>query len=644
MRIDRNRLGVAALCLAATALLLGASSGSPSPAPAGQIACADLATTHWGGFRVDSAEVQGAEGDSPAHCRVTGTIDSEIHFELLLPLPDAWNGRFVMGGGGGFVGTIDNQAMTLYANPATPLARGFATVATDTGHRGSAIDARWALDREDREVNFGFRAVHLTSEVAKTIIRLHYGRDIDYSYFLGCSRGGGYAMMESQRYPDDFDGIVGGAPAYDWTGVGTLFLQITQAMYPVPTAGAGPVVTPEARRLLSNAILEACDDLDGVADGILNDPRTCSFELDDLPRCTAGASGSACLTQAQLDAIKVVYRGAVVGGTVVYPGFPFGGEAEAGGWGQWTVGAANALGPGTPSLHYAFSTQFYKYMVFDDPEWSYADYDFSTWARDTRHIGELLNATDTDLTPFKVAGGKLILWNGWADPALTPLGTIKYYEGVQSRDPDVRRLRPAIPSAGRPALLRRTGPRSCGLALGDPTLGRGGTGARAPDRVEGGRQGQSDAAAPAVRVSGRSTVRRRRGREARRELHVRGRAIARQGRRPWKRSPGRSTRPLGRREFLRTAVAKVGVALGAFALGYLVDDLWARLVRGLHLERERYPKVVLGRYRVHHNVVGWVAVAVGVFWHPVLLIPFGLGMILGHRRRDRLFWFIERVG
>ena len=160
--------------------------------------------------RVVSAEIVEADSVSPAHCKVAGLIGPEINFELLLPAE--WNGKFVMGGGGGFVGSVPNQAQEGLSAGPTPLQRGYATAGTDTGHSGTGIQAEWALNHEERELNFGHRAIHLTADVAKTIIETFYGDEIDYSYFFGCSRGGGQGMMESQRYPDDFDGIISAAP------------------------------------------------------------------------------------------------------------------------------------------------------------------------------------------------------------------------------------------------------------------------------------------------------------------------------------------------------------------------------------------------------------------------------------------------
>lgn len=421
--VSKQPLPVAALVLLTAAVPLGRPE-RPPVAP--QVACSSLASMNWGGFAVEVAEVRPAGDGSPAHCFVRGTVDTEIDFELLLPRPADWNGRFVMGGGGGFVGSIDNQALAF----ASPVARGYATVGTDAGHDGaSAVDARWALNRVDREVNFGYRAVHVVADAAKAIIRLHYGRDIDNSYFLGCSNGGRQAMMESQRYPDDFDGIVAGAPAYDFTPLLTKAIQIQQAMYPDPDELRAPVVTADARRLLANRFLEACDEEDGVADGIVSHPRDCDFEPEELPRCSADDGD--CLTPGQLEALRRIYRPLRVGDDEVYPGFPYGAETAAGGWQTWVTGGENAIAPGVPSLQYGFGTQFFRYMAFDDPEWDHASYDLSRWAADTREIGRFVDATDPDLTAFRVAGGKLILWHGWADPAISARSTVDYLEDVR---------------------------------------------------------------------------------------------------------------------------------------------------------------------------------------------------------------------
>ena len=393
--------------------------------------CSALSSMTLIDFEITESRHVLADVAGPAHCRVQGVIDTEINFELLLP--DVWNGRFVMGGGGGYVGTVQNASLD-YGDGPGALARGYATVGTDTGHSGSGVEAAWALGGRERQINFGYRAVHLTAEAARSLVRHYYGRDEEYSYFVGCSRGGGQGMMESQRYPDDFDGIVAGAPAYDWTAFAAGFVQTQQNIFPDPFELDTPVITSANRSLLHDAILEACDDSDGVSDGVLNDPRSCGFTPDALLRCENEIAGTECLTTRQLDAINAVYAGPASRGESIFPGFPFGGENDKGGWDRWIVGAER----GMPSLHFGFGTELFKYFVFDDPDWNYAGYDFSTWAEDVADAAAILDATDTDLRSFRDAGGKLILWTGWSDSAITALGTIGYYEDVEEGDPAVR--------------------------------------------------------------------------------------------------------------------------------------------------------------------------------------------------------------
>ena len=397
--------------------------------------CTALSSMELIDFRITDSRQVRAEGAEPGHCRVHGVIDTEINFELLLP--DDWNGRFVMGGGGGYVGTVQNAALGYGEGPGA-LERGYATVGTDTGHAGTGIEANWALGHDERQVNFGHRAVHLTAEAARSVVRHYYGRHEDFSYFVGCSRGGGQGMMESQRYPDDFDGIVAGAPAYHWTAFTAGFVQTQQKIFPDPSYLDTPVITSENRILLHEAILEACDALDGVSDGVLTDPRACRFTPDSLPRCENDVAGADCLTPEQLAAINAIYGGPLSRGVSIFPGFPFGGENEVGGWDRWIAGADLWAERGVPNLHYGFGTELYKHFVFDDPDWDYTRYDFSTWAEDVAETAAILDATDTELGPFRDSGGKLILWTGWSDSAITALGTIGYYEDVEAGDAAVR--------------------------------------------------------------------------------------------------------------------------------------------------------------------------------------------------------------
>ena len=365
------------------------------------------------------------------HCKVDGTIGDEIQFELLLP--DDWNGKFMMGGVGGFAGSVGNQARF-------SVNRGYATAATDTGHQANGIRADWALNHWERQVNYGYLAVHRTAEAAKAIIRAYYASPPRYSYFDGCSNGGRQALMEAQRFPEDFDGIVAGAPAHDFTGVLGAFLYNIQRIFPDRSEPTKSLISAENRRLLQSTILEQCDRLDGVEDGILDDPRECPFQLSSLPQCPGGKPAAHCLTAAQREAIAAVYDGPRNQDGPIYPGFPLGGEQEEAAWESWITGPSPRLLEefGEPSAQYGFGTQGFKYLVFQDPEFDYLGYDFATFGQDTQRLSSIADAMNPDLSEFKKAGGKLILWHGWVDAALSALSSIDYFRAVEARDAELR--------------------------------------------------------------------------------------------------------------------------------------------------------------------------------------------------------------
>lgn len=356
------------------------------------------------------------------HVEVKGVIGGSIRFELLLPT--AWNGRFVMGGGGGFVGSIQNAARD-------SVNRGYATVGTDTGHEWEpGYMAGWALDNLEAQVNFGYLAVHRTAEVAKAIIRAYYQRDTEYSYFVGCSRGGGQAMMEAQRYPKDFDGIVAGAPAFNWTGIAAAMVAIAQALYPDPAHLDSTVLSKEALEKLAAGILAQGDAQDGLKDGVVQDPPAMHFDLAKVPG----------LTEQQRKAIQVIYQGAQNAKGVIYPGYTPGAEVDPGQWVAWIVGPIPQLlaKDHVPDLTFAFGTQIFKYLVFDNPDWDYSTYAFANFQKDTRLAAAFLNATNPNLDALKAHRGKLILWHGWADPALPPQATLDYYSQVLAHDPQAQ--------------------------------------------------------------------------------------------------------------------------------------------------------------------------------------------------------------
>jgi hypothetical protein len=359
-------------------------------------------------------------------CRVLGRISKEINFELLLP--NQWNKRFLMSGGGGFVGSIQN-------NMRADVNSGYATVGTDAGHKGSGVDASWGLNNMERQIDFGRLAIHLTAAVSKYLIRTYYCSDPAYSYFLGCSRGGGQAMVEAQQYPEDFDGIVAGAPAFSWPAIGAKFIQNSQKNYPDPKDLGKPVITKDNLWLLQEQVLKQCDALDGITDHIINDPRACKFDFSMLPVCSDSLANANCLTAQQLAAIRTVYTAVTNNKDTIYPGFPFGAENEPGSWDLWIAG--NNPNMKMPSLHYLFGTNVFKYLIFNNPDWDYSKCDLSNFFEETRYAAAYLDATQTDYSEFHNRKGKMIMYHGWNDPALSAFATIKYYQEAEKKDKDL---------------------------------------------------------------------------------------------------------------------------------------------------------------------------------------------------------------
>jgi len=363
--------------------------------------------------------------DGVHYCKIRGLIGKEINFEL--QLPDRWNSRYIMQGNGGFAGSI-------HVNPDFAK-KGYASSGTDTGHKGNGLKADWALNNMERQLNFGHMAVHRTSVISREIIRQYYGSDSEFSYFIGCSRGGGQAMMEAQRYPEDFDGIVCGAPAFNWPAIGAEFIQNSRACYPDASKINESVISRANLELLQNLVLDQCDAVDGITDRILNDPRDCDFNFDLLPICPENTEGDDCFTPVQIEAIKLIYAGVSNQKGPIYPGFPLGGENENGGWFHWIVGPAPAtLELNFPSAQFGFGTEMFKYLIYHDPDWDYQDHDFSNFFEDTRFASSFLDATSTDYSDFKALGGKMIIFHGWNDPALSAFSTIEHYEAAKQED------------------------------------------------------------------------------------------------------------------------------------------------------------------------------------------------------------------
>ena len=391
--------------------------------------CEQLLNLRLPEIKVNAAEMiqtpESTASNGGAYCKVSGTIGKEIEFELLLP--SKWNKRFVMGGGGGFVGYVMNRA-------GNSIKDGFATVGTNTGHIGT--DAKWALNNMERQLNFGHLAVHRTAVAAKGIIYYFYGLYPRYSYFVGLSRGGGQAMMEAQRYPEDFDGVVAGAPAFNWVGQAAKFIKDTKVIYPDPTKDTVPVITKDNLRLLQEKILQHCDGLDGIRDSILNDPRDCGFNINDIKICPGNVSAADCLTQKQLEAIKIIYSGVSIGVKTLHPGFAFGGEDDKTGWLSSIVGPNKGSSP-YPSWQAFYGMETFRYLIFNNPDWDYSRYDFSKVYTDTRYAASYLDATQTDYSGFRKKGGKMIIYQGWIDPLISALDIIDHYEKANALDAEL---------------------------------------------------------------------------------------------------------------------------------------------------------------------------------------------------------------
>lgn len=390
----------------------------------------------------------------PAFCRVTGVIsptpDSNIRFEVWMPSAD-WNGKFEGAGNGGFAGVIN------YSDMAAAISRGYATASTDTGHQAGGTDAAWALGHPEKIADFGYRAIHETADKAKAVIGAFYGQGPHHSYFASCSNGGRQALMEAQRFPADYDGIIAGAPANFWTHLLTAAVFDTQATLTDP----GSYIPSRKLPAIQAAVLSACDALDGVKDGVIESPAQCHFEPATL--LCRGPESDSCLTAAQVEALTKIYTGPRRSkGEQVFPGYSPGGEAEPGGWGAWITGAAPQQ-----SLMYAFGTQFFKNMVFADPAWDFRTFqvDRDTQAADDK-MGRMLNATDADLKRFKERGGKLILYHGWSDAAIPAQSTIDYFQSVVSK-------MGATDSASFVRLFMVPGMQHCGGGSGPNSFGPG---------------------------------------------------------------------------------------------------------------------------------------------------------------------------
>ncbi len=384
-------------------------------------------------LQIDAVGVDAAAG-VPAHCRVSGVLAPEIAFEVSLPAH--WNGRFYMIGNGGHAGeSLQDPTRVSQRNAA--LQAGFAFAQTNTGHDArKEPGASFVMSNPAKAIDYAYRAVNLTAVTAKHITRSYYGQDIARSYWNSCSNGGRQGLVEAQRYPQDFDGILANSPWVNQTGftLGAIWNQ--QAIDAAPLSAA-------KLALLGKAVMAKCDALDGLKDGQIEDPRRCSLDVKtDVPACAAGMDNDTCLTAAQSAAVLKIYGGPISHGRQIFPGFmpgseglvpgPGGTGAAVSGWMNWIIPAQ--ADRKAADFNLAEGTMRYLVHTPPQPGYDYRGFDFE---RDTHLLdawGQLVNADNPDLARFNRRGGKLIMTYGWADPVLQPMAGVDYYEQALARN------------------------------------------------------------------------------------------------------------------------------------------------------------------------------------------------------------------
>ncbi len=374
-----------------------------------------------------------ASDAAPAYCRVTGQLSPEIAFEVSLPAK--WNGRFYMIGNGGFAGdALDNPGRVTQRNEALRL--GFAFAQTNTGHDSrKETGATFVLSNPQKAIDYAYRAVHLTAKTTQEIAKNYYGKAVSRAYWNSCSNGGRQGLIEAQRFPDDFDGIVANSPWVDQTGFTIGAMWNEKALSAVS-------LTPAKLALLGDRVMAKCDAVDGLKDGLIDDPRKCDFDpARDVPVCDAGADGPGCLTHEEAAAVAKVYSGPLSNGKLFFPGYMPGSEAVVpslfgGGSGSGWLNVIVAAQPDRKPADFNLAEGTIRYLAPKPPK---PDYDYQTFDFDRDiHLlddwSKLADAKNPDLSKFKKRGGKLLMTYGWADPILQPMMGVNYYEQAVAKN------------------------------------------------------------------------------------------------------------------------------------------------------------------------------------------------------------------
>lgn len=459
------RVHICRIVALAGALILAGEVVAQAPARSAERIVADAAQcTKLRGLRVDPARIgvpsglvtitaaatdsePAAVGAATPFCKVSGEIAprtagaSPIRFEVNLPA--TWNRKFIMTGGGGFNGVILGGRGPLRDAPGgipTPLAKGYATASTDSGHQVSSRDdpepARFTLNDEMMR-NFAFEAYKKTSDVARALMQSYYGKPVRYSYYFGGSEGGREGLTMAQRYPKDFDGIVSVVPVISWTGLMSSFSRL------IPTQAVGGGIDRDELQFFANAVMASCDALDGISDGVVNNYLAChrTFSVESL-RCPAKPGTARCLSDPQIATLKSAYEPtalpfAVANGLATYPGRLFGGEIQVPGdnFARWISNGKPISNPLTPQdpRGAIYGSNFIRYLIAKDPNYDIAKFDPANFEARIKEISALMDSTNPDLSAFRKHGGKLIIRENAGDSAQSAHAGFRYYESVVAR-------------------------------------------------------------------------------------------------------------------------------------------------------------------------------------------------------------------
>jgi len=368
---------------------------------------------------------------APAHCKVTAVLkpssDSSIRMELWLPPADKWNGKFEAVGNGGWAGSIQGLGSSAQPTqvPAMVLAlrSGYATAGNDTGHEGP--NGQFTFGHPEKVKDFAYRAMHEMTVQSKALIKVFYDQGPRLSYYNGCSTGGRQGLMSAQRYPEDFDAILAGAPANDH-----IYLHAGDMARMIDIFKDPEGLIPQAKQdMLTKAVMNACDATDGVKDNLISNPMACEFDPAVL-QCKAGDAAD-CLTSKQVATAKRLYAPAKnAKGELIFPGYAYGGETAYN-----VMRGVTDLGPDQPSIEKNpkpgdLQLGTYRYLAHQDPNWDWKTFNIDTDPPLAKKNGGIIDAVAADMSKFRDRGGKLLLFHGWADPAIQPEHTVNYYNSV----------------------------------------------------------------------------------------------------------------------------------------------------------------------------------------------------------------------